>query len=114
MRLVLLATVLLCSCATPPPLRQVEPVRTCDQVTLLGAPEAFAELERIDSEIESILPEFERLMDAPSSSQEEKDRIGKELGIAIGEYRVLCACHRQLKITEDCVAMEQGFKDWIE
>ena len=77
-------------------------------------PDAFAELERIDSEIELMMPEIERITNDPSASQEEVDRVGEALGTAIGRYRMLCACHSQLEITEDCVSLEQGISEWIE
>ncbi len=97
---------------------QAEPDATgqysCDTAASLSPVVAFERFDFLVTESERQAAALERLsgeLRTGESTVEEVDEAGRRLGETLGETLVLCSCHEQLSITEECVVLLQEM-DW--
>ncbi len=112
----ILATILLIGCAAEPkhietPLDEL----TCEMAEALSPPIAFQLLEQMDNSAERYHARTAELEQSnATSSRLTVDQAWANLGTTLGQKRVLCACHEQLRLMPSCVEHEQIMKSLFD
>ena len=112
---VLVFLVLLSACFSPPLVLPIDSTPDCEQAANMSAPRAFRRVEELAELLEVRTARLELVSAEDSAATpEEVDTAGEELGVVIGELWVLCSCHEQLAITEDCQQSVEAFEYWLD